>query len=62
MEKVVKRLIELKKTISTMESCTGGGVANAEGSEIYDWYFISVTEGVVINIDANNYDNFNILG
>ena len=29
MEKVVKRLIELKKTISTMESCTGGGVANA---------------------------------
>ena len=29
MEKVVKRLIELNKTISTMESCTGGGVANA---------------------------------
>ena len=29
MEKVVKKLIELKKTISTMESCTGGGVANA---------------------------------
>ena len=29
MEKVVKRLIELGKTISTMESCTGGGVANA---------------------------------
>ena len=29
MKKVVKRLIELKKTISTMESCTGGGVANA---------------------------------
>lgn len=29
MEKVVKRLIELNKTISTMESCTGGGLANA---------------------------------
>ncbi len=29
MEKVVKRLIELNKTISTMESCTGGGVVNA---------------------------------
>lgn len=29
MEKVVKKLIELNKTISTMESCTGGGVANA---------------------------------
>jgi PncC family amidohydrolase len=29
MERVVNKLIELKKTISTMESCTGGGVANA---------------------------------
>ena len=29
MERIVKRLTELKKTISTMESCTGGGVANA---------------------------------
>jgi PncC family amidohydrolase len=29
MERVVKKLIELNKTISTMESCTGGGVANA---------------------------------
>lgn len=29
MEKVVNKLIELNKTISTMESCTGGGVANA---------------------------------
>ena len=29
MEEVIKRLTELKKTISTMESCTGGGIANA---------------------------------
>ena len=29
MEEVVKRLINKNKTISTMESCTGGGVANA---------------------------------
>ena len=29
MERVVNRLIELNKTISTMESCTGGGVASA---------------------------------
>lgn len=28
MKKIVKRLTELGKTISTMESCTGGGVAN----------------------------------
>ena len=29
MERVVKKLIELNKTISTMESCTGGAIANA---------------------------------
>ena len=29
MKKVVKKLTEKNKTISTMESCTGGGVANA---------------------------------
>ena len=29
MKRIVKLLIEKNKTISTMESCTGGGVANA---------------------------------
>ena len=29
MEEVVKKLIQKSKTISTMESCTGGGIANA---------------------------------
>lgn len=29
MKEVVNKLIELNKTIATMESCTGGGVANA---------------------------------
>lgn len=29
MRELVLKLIELKKTISTMESCTGGGVSNA---------------------------------
>ena len=29
MERVVRRLIENGETISTMESCTGGGLANA---------------------------------
>ncbi len=28
-KRIVKKLIDIKKTISTMESCTGGGVANA---------------------------------
>ena len=29
IQEVVYKLIELNKTISTMESCTGGGVANS---------------------------------
>ena len=29
MERVVRRLIERNETISTMESCTGGGLVNA---------------------------------
>ena len=29
MRKLVKKLIEKKKTVATMESCTGGGVSNA---------------------------------
>ena len=28
MERIVKKLIELNKTISTMESCTGGSIVN----------------------------------
>lgn len=41
----------------------GGGEANSSGSsDIYDWSFISVTEGVNIAIDADTYSNFNIDG
>ena len=40
----------------------GGGEANASGSEIYDWNFISVTQGVNINIDADTYNSFQIDG
>ena len=40
----------------------GGGEANASGSEIYDFDFISVTVQIDIQIDANGYDNFDILG
>ena len=29
MEEIIEKLIKNNKTISTMESCTGGGVANA---------------------------------
>ena len=29
MERIVKKLIKINKTISTMESCTGGAIANS---------------------------------
>ena len=40
----------------------GGGEANASGSETYDWFFISVTEGTHISVDANTYNSFAING
>lgn len=40
----------------------GGGEANESGSEIYDWDFISVTQGTQINIDAATYTDFDING
>lgn len=48
--KIISKLIEEKKTIATMESCTGGGVANA----------ITNTEGAseVLQYSAVTYSNF----
>lgn len=40
----------------------GGGEANASGSEVYDFEFISVTVGIDIQINGNGHDNFAILG
>ena len=52
-----------KDDIDIRGNIFGGGEANSSGSsDIYDWSFISVTEGVNITIDADTYDNFNIDG
>ena len=40
----------------------GGGEANAEGSEEYDFSFISVTQGIEIHIDGNGHTSFNTEG
>lgn len=40
----------------------GGGEANASGDPNYDYSFISVTEGIDIQIDGANYDEFYIKG
>ena len=48
--------IEIKGTVF------GGGEANASGSEVYDFNFISVTVGIDIQINGNGHSNFSILG
>jgi hypothetical protein len=40
----------------------GGGEANASGSDTYDYSFISVTNGITVNINGLNYNNFTING
>ena len=37
----------------------GGGESNASGSENYDWNFVSVTNGITLNIDGTDYDTNN---
>ena len=51
-----------KSPINVKGNVFGGGEANASGSEIYDWSFISVTQGVNITIDADTYNSFEIDG
>lgn len=58
MERIIKRLTELKKTISTMESCTGGGVANAitnvEGaSEVLKFSAVTYSNEYKIKMGVN---------
>lgn len=48
--------------IEILGTVFGGGEANASGSEVYDFSFISVTNGININIDANNHETFYIKG
>jgi len=51
-----------KGPIAITGTVFGGGEANASGSDTYDYSFISVTNGITVNIDANNYSTFTIGG
>ena len=53
---IVKGDIHIRGTVF------GGGEANASGSTTYDFSFISVTQGVTIDIDGYGYNNFDIDG
>ncbi len=51
-----------RSNISIGGTVFGGGEANASGSEVYDFDFISVTQGIIINIDGSNHTIFQIDG
>ena len=67
MEKVVKRLISLNKTISTMESCTGGSVVNSitnvEGaSEILKFSAVTYSNEfkIKMGVDRDIIDKYSV--
>ena len=59
MELLVKMLIENKKTVSTMESCTGGGLANAitnvpGASEVLQFSAVTYSNDFKIKMGVNS--------
>ena len=59
MNEAVYKLIELNKTISTMESCTGGGVANSitnvpGASEIFYFGAVTYSNQFKVKMGVNN--------
>lgn len=67
LKKIIKILTEKNKTISTMESCTGGGVANAitniEGaSEVLKFSAVTYSNEykIKMGVDANIIDKYSV--
>ena len=51
-----------KSAIYIRGTIFGGGEANAEGSEVYDFSFISVTQGIEIEINGEGHTSFKTEG
>ena len=67
MERVVKKLIEQGKTVATMESCTGGGVANAitnvpGSSEVLRFSAVTYSNQfkVIMGINPSTIDKYSV--
>ena len=67
MKEIVDKLIELNKTISTMESCTGGCVANAitniEGSsEVFKFGAVTYSNQykIKLGVDSSIIDKYTV--
>ena len=67
MKKIIEKLTNLNKTISTMESCTGGGLANAitniEGSsEVFKFSAVTYSNEykIKMGVDKNIIDKYSV--
>lgn len=67
MKKVVDQLITRKETIATMESCTGGGVANAitnipGASEVLKFSAVTYSNEykIKMGVNANTIDTYSV--
>lgn len=67
MKEVIKLLIQRKETISTMESCTGGGLANAitnisGSSEIFNFGAVTYSNEykIKLGVDAKIIDKYSV--
>ena len=67
IEKAIKKLIELKKTISTMESCSGGALANAitnipDASKIFSFGAVTYSNEykIKMGVDKNIIDTYSV--
>lgn len=67
MKEVIEKLIKKNKTISTMESCTGGGVANAitnitGASEVLKYSAVTYSNEfkIKMGVDANIIEKYTV--
>ena len=67
MKEIIEKLTKLNKTISTMESCTGGGIANAitniEGaSEVFKFSAVTYSNEykIKMGVDKNIIDKYSV--
>ena len=67
MKEIIEKLTNLNKTISTMESCTGGGIANAitniEGaSEVFKFSAVTYSNEykIEMGVDKNIIDKYSV--
>ena len=67
IEKVVKKLILLNKSVSTMESCTGGAIANAitnipDASKIFSFSAVTYANEykIKMGVDKNIIEKYSV--